>query len=465
MLRPLDGSQPLSHPSPRPAAPRPGPQDRYLPGTADREPDLRDAARLLDSRLQLDKAHRDYRKTAWCPAPDGTVYGGYSEAGGTRGYVASIRPDGAIRWELPFDEGAIREVTMLPDGRLAVATPKGVTVVGPDGRVQSREPAPAEVLDLEVDGSGARYVVEGPERRLEIRSADGSRLPVADPLAQARVAALDPLPDGGVLVRGEREAWRLGPGGRVTAGQPLPSWPPQGDTVHEVAGSWALPGGDLLLQKRSTTTEWPAFHHGMEHDPIFGLGGVRTPIITRQNALVRISPQGEERWSVADLGEKLEPAVLPDGTAFFASPKADRGRHAVDRVAPDGRRARAFEVSDPVEGLRAGQGNTLLVLQGDRLSRYTPSGTCREAVTVPEGYQFEGEGGAGRLVFSEAKERALWSWDPGTGAWTRLTDRVGDHSVAVALENVRDDVAPAPEIRQEEGRVAIGGIELPIRRG
>lgn len=464
MLRPVDGVRSVSYtsaPGGTPEATSP-PRDRFELATGGPEPDVRDAARLLDSNLRLDKAKTDYRETAWCAAPDGTVYAGYSEAEGTRGYVSSAAPDGAIRWELAFDEGRIQEVTVLPDGRLAVATPKGVTVAGPDGRIQSREPARATVADLEVDGTGARYVILGEERRLQARAADGSPLSLSRELADARVASLGPAPDGGVLVRTSQEAWKLSPGGQAEA-VPMPQWPPQGDTKHEVTGSWAMPDGDVLLLKQSTTTTWPPFHHGMEHDPMFGGQWIRTPDITVQNALVRVSPQGDERWAVGELGEKVRPVVLSDGSACFVAPSGPEGKRTVEVLDGQGRRRPAFQVASPILDLRPGLDDTLLVHHGSTVSRYSAEGKALESAQVPSGRRLQGEGGPGRLIFSEPEGKSLWSCDVRTGSWSLLTDPVGDHSVALTLENLHEEAGPAPEVREDDGWIAIGGVRLPVR--
>jgi hypothetical protein len=343
-----------------------------------------------------------------------------------------------------------------------VATARGLTIAGPDGRIQAHQPARAEVTDLHVDSAGTCYVLEGAERRLQARSAQGSPLDLPAGLAEAAVASLRPTPEGGVLVRGAGKAWRLSPGGQLEAEMPMPSWPAQKDTKFEVAESWALPGGDSLLQKRATTTTWPVFRHGMENDPMFGGQVFRQPTITVQQSLVRVCPEGQELWEAQGPGEKACAVVLSDGSAFFV----DQDQHLVQRVDAQGRVLPAFQLPEPVSDMRAAGEDTLLVRHGNTVSRFTVDGQPLQQVVLPQErsrYRLEGEGSPDQVLFTEPEGRIMWSCNVASGSWSRLTDPVGDHSVALTVENLRQESPAARQVQQEDGWITIGGVRLPKR--
>lgn len=441
MLRPVDSVRSYSYQSPtRPA--EAGPTDRYEPSEAP-EPDLRAAARLLDSKLRLDKPGSDYRLSSWCSAPDGTVFSGYTEADGQRGYVACAAPDGAVRWELALAEGKVQRVGLLPDGNLLVGTDTAVTTLAPDGRLVGRQKG--AVAGVWSDGQGGTYWLDAKDRRLH-----GSGL-------AAEVLEVRPTGDGGLLARTAEAVHRLGPGGLTQSSTAVPSFAPVRDTKHEVAGSWALEGGEVLLHKQSTTTTWPPFHHGMEHDPMFGGQMLRTPDITVRNTMVRTSSSGEALWESPDMGEKAKPVVLRDGSTFFAR---DRG---VERVAPTGAAEVAFTLKGTVSDLLPGEGDTLLVRSGDTVTRRAPSGEVLATVTARPGMQLRGDAPGGLLVFADAEGAELWTCDPATGAWARRTDPDVDHSVALTVENLKSQEAPPPVVREEDEWIAIGGIRLERR--
>lgn len=441
MLRPVDTVRTCAYaPTSKPVEAAPG--DRYEPGE-EALPDLRAAARLLDSRLRLDKREVAYRLTSWAAAPDGTVYSAYAEEAGPRAYVASAAPDGAIRWELALAEGKVQRLDLLPNGNLLVGTETALTTLSPEGRLLGKEKG--AVAGVWTDAKGSAYWLDAKDRRLHGSGLTGEVLDVR------------PTAEGGLLARTAEAVHRLAPGGALESTTPLPTFAKVKDTKHEVADGWALEGGDVLLQKRSTTTVWPPFHHGMEHDPMFGGGQMlRTPDITVRNTMVRTTPAGEALWESPDLGEKAAPVVLRDGSTYFV--------HGTDvkRVGPTGQAEVAFAVKQRVTDLLPGEGGTLLVRAGDTVTRRAPTGEVLAKATARPGMTLRGDAPGGLFVFAE-EEGVLWSCDPRDGTWTRRTDPVGDHSVALTVENLKSQEAPPPEVREEDEWIAIGGIRLEKR--
>lgn len=441
MLRPVDPIRSLAYATPATPAPS-GPTDRYEPGE-EPAPDLRAAARLLDSRLRLEKADAGYRLAGWAATSDGTVYSAYTERDGPRGYVACAAPDGAILWELALAEGRVQRLDVLPDGNLLVGTDTALSTLSPEGRLVGRQKA--AVAGVWTDAGGSAYWLDAKDRRLRGSGVAGE------------VLGVRPTPDGGLLARTPDALHRLAQGGAIEASTPIPPFAKQADTEHEVADGWALEGGDVLLQKRSTTTVWPPFHHGMEHDPIFGGQVVRTPDVTVRDTVVRVDPSGQALWESEDLGGAAKPVVLRDGSTFFA-----RGE-AIERVGPSGRGEVAFRLPGPVADLLPGEGDTLLVRQGDSVTRRAPTGEVLASAQVRPGLQLRGDAPGGLLLFADEAGAVLWSCDPRTGAWSRRTDPLTDHSVALTLESLKAQEAPPLEVREEEEWIAIGGIRLERR--
>lgn len=444
MLRPVDTNRTfLSYPAARPAEMPSG--DRFERGQ-ECPPDLRSAARLLDSRLRLDKAQAGYRLTSWCASPDGTVYSAYAEEHGERGYVAAATPEGAIRWELAMAEGRIQSLDLLPDGKLVIGASASVTTLSPEGRILDRQPG--QVAGVWTDRAGISYWLDAGDQRLH-----GSAL--TSPVLQVRPT------EGCLLARTAEAVHRIAAGGAVESSIPVPTFAKQPDTEHAVADAWALDGGDILLQKRSTTTVWPRFHHGMEHDPLFGGGGgmmLRHPDVTVRNTMVRVNPQGEPLWESADLGDKASPVVLRDGSTLFAKDRAVR------RVGPSGQGEIAFQLDQEVRDLLPGQGDTLLVRCGDTVTRRAPSGEILATAQVREGLELRGEAPGGLFVFADTGGEVLWSCDPAAGTWSRCTDPEVDHSVALTVGSLEEQETPPPEVREEGEWITIGGVRLE-RRG
>jgi len=107
----------------------------------------------------------------------------------------------------------------------------------------------------------------------------------------------------------------------------------------------------------------------------------------------------------------------------------------------------------------------LLVRHEDHVARLRADGTTQAEVQLDPSrskFQLEGDLEDGRILFREGP--VLWSCDPASAKWTRLTDLEVDHST-----RPEDVVAPAPPeqagtIEKGEDWIVIGGVRLP-RRG
>lgn len=456
-----------------PAMASPPPQDRFesLPPAEDADR-LRRAARGLVQQDKLGKAETTYLPNAWARGADGTLFIGYGESGqGQKGYLAAVDPQGRIAWELALGENEVAHVGLMPDGRIKVGTPDGHLVCSTDGRLlESRTGGPA-VRSHHQDSSGMHLEVLSEQGTLRAFGADGREVALPPVLTGTRARSVLPTPEGGLMVLAGGAAVRLAPGAATAAITPVPAWPAEGQTTYTPERAWGLVGGDVLVQRTCTTaTGFPS-----RPAPVFGGGGgagrnwdpdKSMPAFVTHADFVRLAPDGTERWRTEQIQKPIEALpdhliVNPDGSILFTGRKLN-----VDRVDPEGRSERLWELPYNVNTFRAGaQPGTILVRHRERVTRLGPEGQILAHLNLDaekRDFQLVGDLQDGRILFSQGRT-ALWANDPVTGTWTRLTDLEVDHSTRPE-DLLAPDPGEAPRpIEEGDGWVEIGDVRLPRR--
>lgn len=448
--------------SPSPAS---GPADRFENGKPTEDPDrLRRAARTLTQGNRLKKSESNYRPTAWSRASDGTIYISYGQSGqGKLAYLAAVDPNGRIAWELPLGENRVTHVGVAPDGRIHLGTPEGQLVCSADGRLAETRTGGPAVRAHHQDGTGMRLEHLRDGEALRAVSPGGQEVALPAPLPGARARSIQPTPEGGMMILAGDRAVRLAPGGVSATTTPLPTWPAEDRISYSTEKAWGLMDGDVLVQRNSYMT-MRSPRGGM-----FGMPGMgrhfdpdsRMPTTLTRTAFVRLAADGTQKWATGEFSDTTRFAVNPDGSLFF-----NDGGKEVRIVDAEGKPKKVADLSARADTFRSGiRPGTLLVRHEDHVARLRADGTTQAEVQLDPSrskFQLEGDLEDGRILFREGP--VLWSCDPASAKWTRLTDLEVDHST-----RPEDVVAPAPPeqagtIEKGEDWIVIGGVRLP-RRG
>ena len=460
-------------PAPAPAAPAskpPEPADGFQASSPPEETDrLRQAARGLTRQGELKKGESRYQPTAWGRGQDGTLYIGYSEGWeGKRSYLAAVAPTGRIAWEAPLGEVQVEQVGTGPDGSVQVGTRDGHLVVSPEGRVTQERTGGPKIRSHHQDATGMHLEVLDENGTVRAWGPEGAERPLPAELQGLKSRWVQGTPDDGLLVFSDERLVQLAPGGASARAIPLPSWPSNETLAYLPHKAWVLEGGDVLVQRQSfLTLQLRGHRHFMRPGLGMGFGGnfdpdYYAPEVVTRNAFLRLGPDGTERWKTDELPERTRPVVVGDRLLLF-----EPGGSEVRTVTASGQVEKAFDAEGGVQDCRAGsRPGEVLVRHGSRVSRFGTDGQPRDGVPLEgerQGLALEGDLPDGRILFRDEARRTMWSWDPGTDGWTRLTDLEADHSV-----RAEDLVAPGPPeeartVEQGDGWVLIGGIQLPRR--
>jgi len=463
-LNPVGLGSPPPAPSPSPSPPS-GPADRFENGHPTEDPDrLRRAARTLTQGNRLKKPETSYRPTAWSRGADGTLYIGYGESGqGKLAYLAAVDPKGRIAWELPLGENRITHVGVAPDGQIHLGTPDGELVCSADGRLAETRTGGPAVRAHHQDAMGMRLEHLRDGEALRAVSPSGGEVALPAELTGVRARSIQPTPEGGLMILAGDKAVRLAPGGSSASATPIPTWPVEDKISYSTERAWGLTDGDVLIQRNSYVT-MRSPRGGM-----FGMPGMgrhfdpdsRMPTTLTRTAFVRLAADGTQKWATGEFSDTTRFAVNPDGSLFF-----NDGGKEVRIVNTEGKPEKIADLSARADTFRSGiQPGTVLVRHEDRVARLGADGTAQAEVQLDPSrlkFQLEGDLEDGRILFREGP--VLWSCDPASAAWTRLTDLEIDHST-----RPEDLVAPVPPeqagtIEKGEDWIVIGGVRLP-RRG
>ncbi len=448
----------------KPPAPASGPADRFENAPSAEDPDrLRRAARTLTQGNRLKKSESNYRPTAWSRASDGTLYISYGQSGqGKSAYLAAVDPNGRIAWELPLGENRISHVGVAPDGRIHLGTPEGQLICTADGRLAETRTGGPAIRAHHQDGTGMRLEHLQDGEALRAVSPDGQEVALPAPLLGVRARSIQPTPEGGLMVLTSGHAVRLAPGGASATATPLPTWPAEDRLSYSTERAWGLRDGDVLVQRNSYLT-MRSPRGGM-----FGMPGMgrhfdpdsRMPTTLTRTAFIRLAADGTQKWATGEFSDTTRFAVNPDGSLFF-----NDGGKEVRIVDPEGKPTKVADLSARADAFRSGvRPGTLLVRHEDRIARLGADGASLAEVRLDPSrskFQLEGDLEDGRILFREGP--VLWSCDPTSATWTRLTDLEVDHST-----RPEDLVAPAPPeqagtIEKGDDWIVIGGVRLPRR--
>ncbi len=457
-----------SQPAPPAAAPT---GDRFETSSqGDEAEQLRRAARELTRQPSLDKATAHYMPVAWTRDAGGTVYVGYSQSGkAPRSYLSAVDPAGKISWELDLGEAQVTNLGLAPDGSIQVGTLDGHLLCSTDGRlVEARTGGPA-VRSHHQDSTGMHLEILSGGDTLRAMGPDGQEIPLPADLQGIRARTVRPTPEGGLIAFGGGKAVRLAPGGGTSATTPVPDWPAEGSTSYRAEGAWALRDGDVMVQRKASTFMRDPIGHGRDMMDVFpgggGFGGSMRPGMPGPSylvhtAMVRLAPDGTQRWKTGEFNDQTRFIPGPEGSILFN----DGGRE-VRRVTPEGNLEKIMDLPERADIFREGtQPGSVLLRAGAQVMRLAPDGAVQGQVTLaPEqsAFQLEGDLQDGRILFRDPPQAVLVAFDPATGAWTRLTDPNGDHTL-----RAEDLSAPAPpekvgKVEQGDGWVVIGDVMLP----
>ncbi|HXE71571.1 MAG TPA: hypothetical protein VNO81_02835 [Candidatus Nitrosotenuis sp.] len=489
MIQPLRGAAPKDLAPPRgapPAEAAPEPVDSFAPTRAEEPRSTRLAARILGAAGALLKGERDYQVRAWTLAPEGRVYVAYADARDrSRGYLACVEPGGRVAWEAPLEIPGAAEACSAPALALS-ASGQGVVLHSPGGRVVfdsqghrlARHAFPEKLSPYQVwtDPSGATYGLSAEGHGLRALDAQGRPLALDVRLSGAYVSEVRTLPDGTLQVEAGGKILRLAPGGAVLSEISRPAPPAEGSTVHSTCRVFPGPQGGYVVEMNASTPMSGPHAHMFRRPFGPGWGGPICmdsmdwgPEYIESRYLVGLDAQGQKLWETERLGSSPTFAVLPTGDVYLAGYTDGQGQTPVHRLDSQGKKGEvAFRLQGGCRSMQAAPDGTLLVDQGQAVSRFDPASGRLERVELGaerSGFSLLGGLPDGRLLFSADSGRELWVYDWPATSWTRLTDRQVDHSASVLARQLDLPFEDPGQVAVEEEWIQVGEVRLPRREG
>ncbi len=466
----------------------------------------------------LDKQAMDYRFRSYTVSPDGNTFISYGsskdskEEGGAQGYIASVSPQGEIRWEAPIKHEGLQDVKTGPDGTVYARTKTDLVALNADGTIKFEHKFEEGVNNHFMDSSGNSYFVKENGRELYKVDKDGNRMDLPDGLKGIKgheflQKSADTLymRDGTTI-----HAVDLKDGSRkeeCNFKDPVESKANFSRYIDhfDVDDSGAV----RLWVTNSTTTQSTPHYDDMHIGLGFGSFGRRfggMPHPPRDDeyyntqtfselSLERIDKNGSVSWKAERFSTSPTYSQLPDGTMVYSSgteeqipnpnyheglpsppgtyvpQKIGTGKYIVGKVSPQGEKDESFILVEgrPDRIMTSPATGNFVVSHGEGiLSEYDGKGTLERSHRLPDvGEKLYPQSVVGdkTVILRDQDSRKIFSFDMENGKLTSLTERNVDHSYKVIGKEMEKDEgerepSQAGEVEIYDEWIEIDGIRI-----